>query len=329
MADAIQPRVGSGVDIGIAEEVLAKGRLIKKGTAQQGLVYANAGDTPLGVTLNAAAAIGDEVQYAEAGAHNWVYLTASDVIAAGAEWKVANDGKIAAKVSAAEDSAGVLHPRQVATAANDLVIGRLFDRPIRFPAAADAVTLHALDVEEPAAGDDEWVLSYEHGTTEYVWVAALTLTAPASQAQGDLYYHNGTTFARLGAGTKGQVVQTGGAAANPAWGDVLQTVRLEPQSDVGAGATANYDIFKVPTGFKLTPVALQLQCGTVADATFSLQANDADICTPAAAADDASLTTFTDTIDAGEVVRLEIVAEAGTGDVDAPQFTLFYYMRVA
>ncbi len=326
MSNAIQPRIDGRTDIAIAEEALAAARLIKKGTAQDGLVYADAGDTPIGVTLSAAAE-GEEVEYSELGAGNWVQLTAADVIGAGAEYKVANDGKIAAKVSAAEDSIGVLHPRQVATAANDLVIGRLYDRPIRYPAAVDAETLHALDVEAPEAGDDQAVLSYEHATPEYKWVEALTATAPASQAQGDIFYRNATVFARLAAGTKGQVLQTGGSAANPAWGDVLQCVRLEPQSDVGAGATVNYDIFKVPTGFKLTPVELRLQCGTVADATFSLQANDTDIDTPEAAADDAAIDTFTDTIDAGEVARLEIVTTAGTGDVDAPQFTLFYYMR--
>lgn len=330
MSNKIQPRVGGNVDIGIAEEVLAAYRLIKKGTAQDGLVYADAGDTPIGVTLSAAAAIGDEVEYAEVGSDNWVALTASNVIAAGAEFKVANDGKIAAKVSTAEDSAGILHPRQAASANDgDLVIARLYDRPIRYPADGDSETLHALDVAAPVAGDDEKVLSYEHSTTEYVWVEALTVTNPASQAQGDVFYFDGTNFKRLGAGTKGQLLQTGGAAANPAWGDVLQCIRVEPQSDVGAGATVNYDILKVPTGFKLTPVELRLQCGTVADATFSLQANDTDIDTPEAAADDAAINTFTDTIDAGEVARLEVVTQAGTGDLDAPQFNLFYYMRPA
>jgi hypothetical protein len=45
--------------------------------------------------------------------------------------------------------------------------------------------------------------------------SALTV---AGQAQGDIIYHNGTNWARLGAGTAGQALVTGGAAANPAWG---------------------------------------------------------------------------------------------------------------
>ena len=40
----------------------------------------------------------------------------------------------------------------------------------------------------------------------------------ASAAQGDVQYHNGTSYVRLGAGTSGQVLQTQGAGANPQWG---------------------------------------------------------------------------------------------------------------
>ena len=46
--------------------------------------------------------------------------------------------------------------------------------------------------------------------------------------QGDVLYHDGSSLARLGAGTSGQVLQTGGTGANPSWGDVggglVQTV---------------------------------------------------------------------------------------------------------
>ena len=48
--------------------------------------------------------------------------------------------------------------------------------------------------------------------------------------QGDLVYRDGSGLVRLGAGTAGQVLQTGGAAANPSWtdlsssGGILQTV---------------------------------------------------------------------------------------------------------
>ena len=48
--------------------------------------------------------------------------------------------------------------------------------------------------------------------------------------QGDLVYRDGSGLQRLGAGTAGQVLQTGGAGANPSWtnlsssGGILQTV---------------------------------------------------------------------------------------------------------
>jgi hypothetical protein len=38
--------------------------------------------------------------------------------------------------------------------------------------------------------------------------------------QGDLIYRDGSGLQRLGAGTSGQVLQTGGAGANPSWGTV-------------------------------------------------------------------------------------------------------------
>ena len=38
--------------------------------------------------------------------------------------------------------------------------------------------------------------------------------------QGDLLYRDGSGLQRLGAGTSGQVLQTGGAGANPSWGTV-------------------------------------------------------------------------------------------------------------
>jgi len=52
----------------------------------------------------------------------------------------------------------------------------------------------------------------------------------ASAAQGDVLYHNGTSYVRLAPGTSGQVLTTAGAGANPSWaaavgGKVLQVVQ--------------------------------------------------------------------------------------------------------
>lgn len=40
---------------------------------------------------------------------------------------------------------------------------------------------------------------------------------PASPVQGDIIYHNGTNWSRLGAGTNGHFLKTQGASANPVW----------------------------------------------------------------------------------------------------------------
>lgn len=44
------------------------------------------------------------------------------------------------------------------------------------------------------------------------------ITAPASPQRGDVMYYNGTAWARLAAGTSGQVLLTKGSGADPEWG---------------------------------------------------------------------------------------------------------------
>jgi len=62
--------------------------------------------------------------------------------------------------------------------------------------------------------------------------------------QGDILYRDGSGLARLGAGTSGQVLQTGGSGANPSWvdassGKVLQTKRSENSSIVSSNQDTN------------------------------------------------------------------------------------------
>ena len=53
--------------------------------------------------------------------------------------------------------------------------------------------------------------------------------------QGDLVYRDGSGLQRLGAGTAGQVLQTGGSGANPSWGTVSSDfVKLAQSSNVDA-----------------------------------------------------------------------------------------------
>lgn len=63
----------------------------------------------------------------------------------------------------------------------------------------------------------------------------------ASQAQGDvLYASSATVWARLGPGTAGQHLETGGAAANPSWADPPYTIPIFCATFNPADATTYY-----------------------------------------------------------------------------------------
>lgn len=76
--------------------------------------------------------------------------------------------------------------------------------------------------------------------------SALTI---ASQAQGDVLYHNGTSWTRLGAGTSGQFLKTQGAAANPTWATVNEDQSLDGsvvQVQVATSSTASTHTTIIP-----------------------------------------------------------------------------------
>ena len=65
--------------------------------------------------------------------------------------------------------------------------------------------------------------------------------------QGDLLYRDGSGLQRLGAGTSGQVLQTGGTGANPSWGTVSSdagtlSFLARPNADLGLGANTYNEI---------------------------------------------------------------------------------------
>jgi hypothetical protein len=74
------------------------------------------------------------------------------------------------------------------------------------------------DVVITAVADNE-VLAYDSGGNWINQTAAEAglIASPGSEAQGDVLYYNGTTWARLAAGTSGYFLKTQGAAANPVW----------------------------------------------------------------------------------------------------------------
>ena len=71
--------------------------------------------------------------------------------------------------------------------------------------------------------------------------------------QGDLVYRDGSGLQRLGAGTAGQVLQTGGAGANPSWGTVSSDfVKLYEGTSLSGNTvsvdgyfSSTYDTYKI------------------------------------------------------------------------------------
>ena len=62
--------------------------------------------------------------------------------------------------------------------------------------------------------------------------------AMGSDVQGDILYHNGTSYVRLAAGTAGQVLQTGGTGANPSWVDAPVTPSV---TEFTTSGSSNFD----------------------------------------------------------------------------------------
>jgi hypothetical protein len=76
--------------------------------------------------------------------------------------------------------------------------------------------------------------------------------------QGDIVYRNASGLARLGAGTNGQALITGGTGANPSWGDVggglLQIKRAEYTGTGSFNSSSGYAQFGT-VNVTITPTA--------------------------------------------------------------------------
>lgn len=121
-------------DVGRAEAAIPRSRLLKKGTAADGLTLAGATDRPLGVSINVEQiGVGEAVEFAEAAGTGWTEFTAGGAIAAGSEFIAGADGKVAAlptSGSGTKEALGILHHNSSAGADGTLVIGRLYDVPV-------------------------------------------------------------------------------------------------------------------------------------------------------------------------------------------------------
>jgi len=61
--------------------------------------------------------------------------------------------------------------------------------------------------------------------------------------QGDLIYRDGSGLQRLGAGTSGQVLQTGGTGANPSWGTVSSDYVKLYEGDLSGATEYDFEYF--------------------------------------------------------------------------------------
>lgn len=98
----------------------------------------------------------------------------------------------------------------------------------------------------------------ESGGSAYVCIAATTGNTPPNATywelmaskgtdtsvlttQGDILYHDGTSLARLGAGTSGQYLETQGSGANPQWSTVASDVVKIAQSTPSGVTSVSFD----------------------------------------------------------------------------------------
>lgn len=105
-------------------------------------------------------------------------------------------------------------------------------------------------LQAPASTDDVTVTLPSAAGTLMLTTGSPAAMVIASQAQGDLLYaSSGSAWARLGAGTAGNPLVTGGAGANPSWLSIVLAGGTNTFSvtngtaslDVAAGATLNVD----------------------------------------------------------------------------------------
>jgi hypothetical protein len=152
-------------------------------------------------------------------------------------------------------SAAIQHDKLAALSTGQLIVGNA-GTPTATTVSGDvtiaadgAVTIANDAVTQAKIADD--AVGADQIADGAVDGAAIAMT---SDAQGDILYHNGTAYARLAAGTSGQVLQTGGASADPSW--VSQTTNPSvPQVDFKDSGTSGN--FTVPSGVTRVKVSVQ------------------------------------------------------------------------
>ena len=139
------------------------------------------------------------------------------------------------------------------------------------------ISIQAGSNQNPASASAYWQQMSSAGTNG---TNGTDLTSTLT-TQGDIVYRDGSGLARLGYGTAGQVLQTGGSGANPSWGTVSSPIKKsyiklfkggQSISGFSAGSPAevsNYNLSITPTSNTSVFLATySISAGANTDHTF-------------------------------------------------------------
>lgn len=193
--------------------------------------------------------------------------------------------------------------------------------------AANAVTTtkinnSAVTLAKIANQADQTLLSNISGGSAAPSANTLTaiIDAILGSTQGDLLYRNGTVWTVLAPGTAGQVLKTGGAAANPAWADSVATITFIIDGGGSAITTGIKGDLEIPFGCTITAATLLAdQSGSIVvdiwkdtyanyppTVAKTITASALPTISTAVKAQDTTLTGWTTAIAAGDTLRFNV-----------------------
>jgi hypothetical protein len=120
------------------------------------------------------------------------------------------------------------------------------------------VCIQAGTNQNPASASAYWEQMSSAGTNG----ADGTDLTTTLTTQGDLVYRDGSGLQRLGAGTTGQVLQTGGSGANPSWGTVSSDFVKLAEVNTSGNTYISIDGYFSSTYRSYKIITKNLRCGT-------------------------------------------------------------------
>jgi hypothetical protein len=162
------------------------------------------------------------------------------------------------------------------------------------------------------------------GTGQSTATAGFDALAPTT-TQGDIIYYNGTDNVRLGPGTSGQKLTTGGAGANPAWASGTHAVNItigDGSNEIPDGVWCDFDMPVAGTFIRWRLMATKFTSGSTGSIVVDIWGEDFASFPPtvadsistskptisgAASAEDSSITDWTpETFAAGDTFRINV-----------------------